>query len=121
MAVSQSSGSQLALAGAFGGVAEALAVQPFDMVKTRHQLLTSSTPSVISTMRAIMKEGGFFRFYRGVLPEAAGMMPKSSAMYATNELCKRELSRHFGSRDGQPTWPIAFVAGALSGYPEAIT
>ena len=46
------------------------------------------------------------------------MVPKSSAMYTANELAKRKLSEWNG---GHTSALVAFTAGALSGYPEAIT
>jgi len=58
------------------------------------------------------------RFYRGVLPEMAGMVPKSSAMYGGYETAKRELTRLNG---GQCNVLVTFGAGWLSGYAETIT
>lgn len=49
---------------------------------------------------------------------AVGMVPKSSAMYAANEMAKRKLSELNG---GRTTAWVAFAAGGLSGYPEAFT
>lgn len=114
---SNTSSSSLFIAGAVGGVAECVAVQPFDMLKTRFQLSPVPNPSIWSSLQAVVKEGGFLRLYRGILPEAAGMMPKSSAMYAANELAKRTL----GEWNGGINAGVAFTAGALSGYPESIT
>ena len=54
------------------GIAEAFAVQPFDMVKTRHQLNPGLNQSVIGTLKALYAEGGFGRFYRGMTPELIG-------------------------------------------------
>lgn len=70
MAASQTSSGKLFVAGAVGGVAECIAVQPFDMLKTRFQLSTVPNPSIVSSLRAIVQEAGFFRLYRGILPEA---------------------------------------------------
>lgn len=78
-------------AGAASGVAEAVTVQPLDMVKTRFQLSTGVNPSMASAARAIMQEGGVMRFYRGLLPEMAGMVPKTSVMYATYEMSRARM------------------------------
>jgi solute carrier family 25 (mitochondrial 2-oxodicarboxylate transporter), member 21 len=59
----------LYIAGALSGISEALAVQPFDMVKTRHQLNPGNNLSVTGTLSAIYREGGIARFYRGMTPE----------------------------------------------------
>jgi len=48
----------LIVAGAMSGVAEGLSVQPFDMVKTRHQLNTKINVGVFQTLGLLYKEGG---------------------------------------------------------------
>jgi hypothetical protein len=48
------------------------------MVKTRHQLNPGLNEPVYKTLGNLYKEGGFGRFYRGMLPEIVGMVPKSS-------------------------------------------
>ena len=70
----------LFLAGACSGMAEAFVVQPFDMVKTRHQINTGNNPGVFSTLHSLYKEGGVKLWYRGMGAELVGMVPKSSAM-----------------------------------------
>jgi len=84
--------SVLFLAGGISGVAEAFAgcfeiirllrkhilimtfckVQPFDMVKTRHQLNSKCNAGVLETLRGIYSEGGFRAFYRGMSAELIG-------------------------------------------------
>jgi len=116
--VSQLSPIQLSIAGGLAGIVEAICVQPFDMVKTRFHLNQSKNPSVVTAFKNIYKEGGILRFYRGVLPEMVGMVPKSSAMYGGNEIAKRELTRLNG---GHCNTLVSFGAGWLSGYAETIT
>jgi len=118
MSVAAKSSNQLFIAGAVGGVAECIAVQPFDMVKTRFQLNEKKNTSVVIAIRSLLQEGGFFRLYRGILPELAGMIPKSSLMYGSQELFKREITRKNG---GKATTLVAFGSGFLSGYPETIS
>jgi solute carrier family 25 2-oxodicarboxylate transporter 21 len=105
----------LFLAGAASGAAEAFAVQPFDMVKTRHQLNQGVNSSVLSTLKNIVAEGGFLRLYRGMAAELVGMVPKSSGMYGTYEVVRRELSKSMGD-----TSTVAAIAGFASGFPESI-
>jgi solute carrier family 25 2-oxodicarboxylate transporter 21 len=105
----------LYIAGAFSGVAEAIAVQPFDMVKTRHQLNTGQNLSVTGTLRAIYSEGGIRRFYRGMTPELIGMVPKSSGMYGTYELVRLHLAKDYGD----VSW-VAAAGGLASGVPESL-
>lgn len=60
---------------------------------------------------------GFRRLYRGLLPEVAGGMPRSSAMYAGFAAAQRHLIQLNG---GVSSAPVAFAAGAVSGIPEAM-
>lgn len=59
------SASTIFVAGAVSGLAEALSVQPFDMIKTRHHLNQERHETIIETMKQVYREGGFLRFYRG--------------------------------------------------------
>ena len=59
---------------------EAAVVHPLDMIKTRHQLNAQRNESIVATARGLIREGGFPRLYRGLLPELLGMMPTRSAM-----------------------------------------
>eukprot|EP01129_Flabellula_baltica_P013680 TRINITY_DN6401_c0_g1_i1.p1 TRINITY_DN6401_c0_g1~~TRINITY_DN6401_c0_g1_i1.p1 ORF type:complete len:287 (-),score=34.50 TRINITY_DN6401_c0_g1_i1:195-1055(-) len=106
----------LTIAGAVGGIAECIVVQPFDFIKTRFQLNPHPNPTVYKAFIKIMEEGGFSRFYRGVFPELAGMIPKSSVMYMAYEKVRRFYSRKYGMSTS-----VAFVAGTISGLVEAAT
>lgn len=74
------SSTVLFLAGAISGIAEAFSVQPFDMVKTRHQIYTGNNPNVFASLKILYHEGGIKLWYRGMTAELIGMIPKSSAM-----------------------------------------
>ena len=102
----------LFLAGAASGLAEGIAVQPFDMIKTRHQLNVKNNESVLKSFKSIYNEGGLVRFYRGMFPELIGLVPKSSVMYATYELVYRRL--------GNETSISASIAGFTAGTAEAL-
>ena len=84
------------------------------MMKTRHQLNSAANEGILKTMSTIYKEGGLFRFYRGMTAELVGIVPKSSGMYASYEIARRELSKTLG--DNSLT---AALAGTCSGVPEA--
>jgi solute carrier family 25 2-oxodicarboxylate transporter 21 len=101
---------------ALSGFCEGLVVQPFDMVKTRHQLNSGHNESVLKTLQSIYREGGIPRFYRGMAAELIGIVPKSSGMYASYEMVRRELV----SRDNfGDTSLSAAIAGWCSGWVEA--
>lgn len=107
----------LLIAGALSGINECIVVQPIDMVKTRFQLNHEPNLSILHSMRTIYSEGGFLRFYRGFLPEMCGMIPKTSALYSSNELVGRYLIHH--SELDYLRVHEAWLAGAVSGIPEA--
>jgi solute carrier family 25 2-oxodicarboxylate transporter 21 len=107
---------QLFVAGAYAGIAECLAVQPLDMVKTRFQLVASSH-GVGAELVGIIREGGVLQLYRGVLPELAAITPKSSVMYLSYETACRFL-RDCPTLKDSPL--LHFVAGGISGIPEAL-
>ena len=116
MADNDSSSSQaLFFAGAISGVTEAFAVQPLDMVKTRHQLNVGLNESVYKSLVSLYREGGVGRLYRGMTPELIGMIPKTSALYASYEIFRRELSSSYGDS----SW-VAALSGTLASFPEAI-
>lgn len=104
-----------ASAGAIAGFVEVVMVQPLDFVKTRFQLYEQGrNPSVARALIDVYREGGFLRFYRGFLPEAASTMPARTAMYTTYNLALDTLCA--GSK---PTAGLAFVAGCCAGPVEA--
>ncbi len=75
-------------------------------------------------MADVIKTEGFFRFYRGLGAELLGMIPKSSAMYASYELFRRVFDDVIPKEEPTSsigrTAVVSFLAGAMSGVPEAI-
>jgi len=104
-------------AGAISGLAEAIIVQPFDMVKTRHQLNTELNKSVLQTLFELYREGGVLRWYRGITAELVGIVPKASGMYASYEIFRRTLVNDLGYEN---TTLLNSAAGCFSGIPEAL-
>ena len=113
-----SSAQVIFIAGAVSGLAEALSVQPFDMIKTRHHLNHQKIETIYETMVQVYREGGVLRFYRGMGAELVGMIPKSSAMYGSYEITRKYLSETMGYGD---TSLVAAASGLASGVPEALT
>ena len=105
------------LAGAVAGVCEGVTVQPMEMVKTRFQINTGAQMRILPTMRAIIQEGGVRQLYRGGLPEIAGLVPRSSAMWSSYEFSRRTMVAWNG---GVCTTPIVAAAGACAGVCEGM-
>ena len=106
------------LAGAAAGIFEGIVVQPMEMVKTRFQINAGEKMRVIPTMRAIVAEGGVRQLYRGGLPEIAGLVPRSSAMWSGYELSRRELTRING---GACNTQIVAASGVCAGCFEGVS
>eukprot|EP00329_Picozoa_sp_Boothbay-MS584-11_P007537 67954_4 len=87
------------------------------MVKTRFQINKGEKMRIIPTMRAIVAEGGVRQLYRGGLPEIAGLVPRSSAMWSGYEMGRRKLIQLNG---GVCTTPIVAAAGACGGICEGV-
>eukprot|EP00658_Telonema_sp_P-2_P019655 TRINITY_DN17756_c0_g1_i3.p1 TRINITY_DN17756_c0_g1~~TRINITY_DN17756_c0_g1_i3.p1 ORF type:complete len:298 (+),score=69.28 TRINITY_DN17756_c0_g1_i3:238-1131(+) len=106
------------LAGAWGGMVECVVVQPFDMVKTRHQLSADKAPTIIGSFREIYNEGGVSRFYRGALPEMAGMVPKTAFMLSAYDHARMTLQGP--AHEMAPGPRVEFMSGVVAAVPEAI-
>lgn len=94
-------------------------------MKTRFQINPGKNPPVFKYMMEVAKSEGVFRFYRGLGAELIGMIPKSSAMYASFELFRRVFDEALprsgdNSSSTARTSVVSFLAGAVSGIPEAI-
>ncbi|KAI0742501.1 mitochondrial carrier domain-containing protein [Daedaleopsis nitida] len=64
-------------AGAIAGISEILTFYPLDVVKTRMQLETGkSKQGVVGSFQTIIKEEGFSRLYRGLVPPLLMEAPK---------------------------------------------
>ncbi|KAL3497437.1 hypothetical protein ACH5RR_040169 [Cinchona calisaya] len=72
----------------------ALVTMPLDTVKTRMQVLDEEgsgcrPPTVLQTVRNLVKEGGFSACYRGLGPRWASMSLSATTMITTYEFLKR--------------------------------
>ena len=56
------------VAGAIAGISEVLTMYPLDVVKTRSQLYVGKSMGTIATLSNIVKQEGFSRLYRGIIP-----------------------------------------------------
>ncbi|KAJ8527124.1 hypothetical protein K7X08_029601 [Anisodus acutangulus] len=71
----------------------ALVTMPLDTVKTRLQVLDTNggkkSPTVLETVRNLVKEGGFGACYRGLGPRWASISLSATTMITTYEFLKR--------------------------------
>lgn len=83
---------------AVAGGAAALVTMPLDTVKTRLQVMEADAarPTLASTVRGLLKEGGWAACYRGLGPRWGSMSLSAATMVTTYEFLKR-LSAKEGS------------------------
>ena len=77
---------QTIFAGATAGIVELLIMYPLDVVKTRAQLVESPgvKSTVFGSLKAIVKEGGVTRLYRGIAAPAIQEPIKRSVKFTSN-------------------------------------
>ncbi|XP_023883836.1 uncharacterized protein LOC112029784 isoform X1 [Quercus suber] len=81
-----------ATAGMVAGACSSVITTPIDTVKTRLQVMDNfgaGRPSVLKTMRTLLKEDGWQGFYRGFGPRFLNMSLYGTTMIVTYELIKR--------------------------------
>ncbi|KAH6790826.1 Mitochondrial substrate carrier family protein [Perilla frutescens var. frutescens] len=85
-----------ALSAAMASGASALVTMPLDTIKTRLQVLDGGegggrgrTPTIVQTVRNLVKEGGLGACYRGLGPRWASMSMSATTMITTYEFLKR--------------------------------
>ncbi|XP_009764143.1 uncharacterized protein [Nicotiana sylvestris] len=82
------------LSAAMASGVSALVTMPLDTVKTRLQVLDGEgngqkSPTILQTVRNLVKEGGFAACYRGLGPRWASMSMSATTMITTYEFLKR--------------------------------
>ncbi|XP_031382291.1 solute carrier family 25 member 44-like isoform X2 [Punica granatum] len=81
-----------ATAGLVAGACSSVITTPIDTVKTRLQVMDNyeiGRPSVLKTAKALLKEDGWWGFYRGFGPRFLNMSLYGTTMIVTYELIKR--------------------------------
>ncbi|KAI9016705.1 mitochondrial carrier domain-containing protein [Hyaloraphidium curvatum] len=108
------------LAGGLAGMTEILTLYPLDVVKTRLQLQVGKEAghytSVMGTLRAIVREEGVLKLYRGILPPIMIEAPKRAVKFSANEQYTATV-RSFGI---PPSQLSAIIVGVLAGLTEAL-
>ena len=84
------------VAGTFAGILQVIVGQPFDIVKVRIQSQSRSKPQYSGTIdcaKKILKDEGFYTFYRGTLSPLIGIGMCVSIQFGVNEACKRTMKK----------------------------
>lgn len=104
-------------AGSIGGVAEAFALQPMDVIKTRLQLDRSGKYTGISQCgKTIVKEEGVKALWKGLTPFAMHLTLKYALRMGSNSVYQNLLR----DEDGKLTDGKRMLAGFSAGITEAI-
>ena len=102
------------LAGGIAGVSEILCMYPLDTVKTRAQLATTGSPSIVATLREIVQKEGFKRLYKGIAAPILVEAPKRAIKFSANDQYKTLFQSHFASKQ-----LLSIATGVSAGCTEA--
>ncbi|KAG0747739.1 hypothetical protein G6F57_006779 [Rhizopus arrhizus] len=106
------------LAGAIAGVSEILVMYPLDVVKTRAQISTGVSSSIMGTLKTMIKTEGPGSLYRGILPPILVEAPKRATKFAANEQYTAIYKKMFGFE--KVTQSLSIMTGVSAGLTEAM-
>ncbi|OBZ74871.1 putative mitochondrial 2-oxodicarboxylate carrier, partial [Grifola frondosa] len=105
-------------AGAIAGISEILTFYPLDVVKTRMQLETGKSKfGVVGSFQSIIKEEGFGRLYRGLVPPLLMEAPKRATKFAANDFWGKQFLALTGQT--KMTQSLAILTGCSAGATES--
>jgi len=105
-------------AGAIAGVSEILTFYPLDVVKTRMQLETGKGKhGMVGTLQSIVKEEGFGRLYRGLVPPLLLEAPKRATKFAANDFWGKTYMNLTG--ESKMTQQLSILTGCSAGATES--
>jgi len=105
-------------AGAIAGISEILTFYPLDVVKTRMQLETGkSQHGLVGSFRAIIREEGFGRLYRGLVPPLLLEAPKRATKFAANGFWGKTYLNLTG--EAKMTQSLSILTGCTAGATES--
>ncbi|KAI0776670.1 mitochondrial carrier [Trametes elegans] len=105
-------------AGAIAGISEILTFYPLDVVKTRMQLETGkSKHGVLGSFKTIVKEEGFGRLYRGLVPPLLMEAPKRATKFAANDFWGKQFLALTGQK--KMNQQLAIATGCAAGATES--
>lgn len=105
-------------AGAIAGVSEILTFYPLDVVKTRMQLETGKAKhGMVGTLSSIVREEGFGRLYRGLVPPLLLEAPKRAVKFAANDFWGKTYMGLSG--ESKMTQQLSILTGCSAGATES--
>ncbi|KAK7035662.1 ODC2-mitochondrial 2-oxodicarboxylate carrier [Favolaschia claudopus] len=105
-------------AGAIAGISEILTFYPLDVVKTRMQLETGKARhGLFGTFNSIIKEEGFGRLYRGLVPPLLLEAPKRAVKFASNDFWGKTYLNYSG--ESKMTQNLSILTGCSAGATES--
>ncbi|KAN0080210.1 Mitochondrial carrier domain containing protein [Tylopilus felleus] len=105
-------------AGAVAGVSEILTFYPLDVVKTRMQLETGKGKhGMIGTLTSIIREEGFGKLYRGLVPPLLLEAPKRAVKFAANDFWGKTFLGMSG--ESKMTQQLSILTGCSAGATES--
>jgi len=106
------------VAGAIAGSSEILTFYPLDVVKTRMQLETGKAQyGLVGNFRSIIREEGFGRLYRGLVPPLLLEAPKRAVKFAANDFWGKTFLQMSG--ESKMTQQLAIWTGCAAGASES--
>jgi solute carrier family 25 2-oxodicarboxylate transporter 21 len=105
-------------AGAVAGVSEILTFYPLDVVTTRMQLETGKGKhGMIGTLTSIIREEGFGKLYRGLVPPLLLEAPKRAVKFAANDFWGKTFLGMSG--ESKMTQQLSILTGCSAGATES--
>ncbi|KAF8179030.1 mitochondrial carrier [Mycena galopus ATCC 62051] len=105
-------------AGAIAGISEILTFYPLDVVKTRMQLETGKAQhGLVGTFNSIVKQEGFGRLYRGLVPPLLLEAPKRAVKFAANDFWGKTYLGYTG--ETKMTQNLSILTGCSAGATES--
>ncbi|KAJ7434721.1 mitochondrial carrier domain-containing protein [Mycena latifolia] len=105
-------------AGAIAGISEILTFYPLGGVKTRMQLETGKTKhGLVGSFQTIIREEGFGRLYRGLVPPLLLEAPKRAVKFAANDFWGKTYLGFTG--ETKMTQQLSILTGCSAGATES--
>ncbi|KAJ6902706.1 hypothetical protein NC651_020248 [Populus alba x Populus x berolinensis] len=101
-----------AMAGTVAGACSSIITTPMDTIKTRLQVMDnygSGRPSVLKTTKTLLKEDGWWGFYRGFGPRFLNMSLYGTTMIVTYELISMSISQYKHFLTSHPVADAALI------------